>query len=504
MINEDRKFLDLDHVGDHIISQDDRAMFNEAVRCYQIGSHRAAVILAWCVTADCLYRRIDELATEGDGTAQKARQDLQPVIGTASYEENLITQAKICELFDEYEEKCLRFARDTRSKSAHPTGVIPSAEVVRNIFHICSQIVLCRDGYRGMSFIRQFVITKLEDRHLFSDKNRISDACRHYAMKVPERIYPQFAQIATEHVNVCTSHWKTNALTFFSHLLENSGDEVAKKIAKKFQPIESTNRPLFSILVGLDHREALWDMHVRNQAKAYLREALKTGKIDEYEFNAYANICAINGLDDLDNQLLLTRFSVFSEKLAKHKYFQERRGEDILTLVLESLEDSEARDQIVKGIPDITGSEIFGSSQEKTDKLIDILLKENWHDDDVSIIFKRGTDWSAPLKIAFLKRTRDFLMECSEDHPDDIFVVFEVANSILYSVPNVIPSEFENTLKEIVDGRLKPSWRDPPRELYNVFVRQIDLIRTQHSSHLSILADLGLNGLGSDAQGSDE
>ena len=64
MITEDRKFLDLDHVCDQIVSQDDRAMFNEAIRCYQIGSHRAAVILAWCVTADCLYRRIDELANE--------------------------------------------------------------------------------------------------------------------------------------------------------------------------------------------------------------------------------------------------------------------------------------------------------------------------------------------------------------------------------------------------------------------------------------------------------
>ena len=185
MITEDRKFLDLDHVCDQIVSQDDRAMFNEAIRCYQIGSHRAAVILAWCVTADCLYRRIDDLANEGDGVAQQARNDLRSVVGQACYEENLIVQAKKCELFDDYEEKCLRFARDTRSKCAHPTGVIPSAEAVRNIFHICSQTVLCRDGYRGMSFVRQFVQSKLDDRHLFTDKNRVQEACRYYFGMVP-------------------------------------------------------------------------------------------------------------------------------------------------------------------------------------------------------------------------------------------------------------------------------------------------------------------------------
>ena len=168
MITEDRKFLDLDHVCDEIISQDDRAMFSEAIRCYQIGSHRAAIILAWCVTADCLYRRIDELATEGDGGS--ALNDLKQHLGTAKYEEQLISQAKKCDLFDDYEEKCLRFARDTRSKCAHPTGVIPSAEAVRNILHICSQTVLCREGYRGISFVTQFVKIKLDDRHIFSEK----------------------------------------------------------------------------------------------------------------------------------------------------------------------------------------------------------------------------------------------------------------------------------------------------------------------------------------------
>lgn len=80
---EERRFLDLDHICDQIIDDSDRNMFNEAIRCYQIGSHRAAVILAWSVTADCLFRRIGDLAAENDGGAQAAKTALHAVENTA-------------------------------------------------------------------------------------------------------------------------------------------------------------------------------------------------------------------------------------------------------------------------------------------------------------------------------------------------------------------------------------------------------------------------------------
>ena len=64
MFREAQKFLDLDMMGQAIVDEGDRSLFQEAVQCYQIGSHRAAVILTWCATADCLRRRIDDLALE--------------------------------------------------------------------------------------------------------------------------------------------------------------------------------------------------------------------------------------------------------------------------------------------------------------------------------------------------------------------------------------------------------------------------------------------------------
>ena len=491
MITEDRKFLDLDHVCDQIVSQDDRAMFNEAIRCYQIGSHRAAVILAWCVTADCLYRRIDDLANEGDGVAQQARNDLRSVVGQACYEENLIVQAKKCELFDDYEEKCLRFARDTRSKCAHPTGVIPSAEAVRNIFYICSQTVLCRDGYRGMSFVRQFVQSKLDDRHLFTDKNRVQEACRYYFGKVPERIRPQFSACSADHVRSGVSlQWKQNAFRFFKELINSSSDELALKISQKFQPIESIDRTVFSVFVGIDERNNLWDGHSRSQAKAHLRDALKTGRIDSFEFDSYGNLCALCDFKVEDQDLFKERFSLIAEHLSQHPVLIFRRRSEILSLITEAMKDDQHRQQIFKGVAWLVSGDLFMQESEEITRFVDELIESDWREENVSDLFLMCSDWSDILKVHLLKKSERFFEECSEDFPDDLVQLFDAANSLISSNPSMLPSEFEVAIKGIIDGDQNTVWFDDKGSAFRTFVGQIDLIRTQHGVHLPVLSSL--------------
>lgn len=493
MFNEDRKFLDLDHLCDQIISQDDRAMFDEAIKCYQIGSHRAAVILAWCVTADCLYRRIDELANEGDGIAQQARAELTRFEGTASYEEKLISEAKKCELFDDYEQKCLRFVRDTRSKCAHPTGVIPSAEAVRNIFHICSQTVLCRDGYRGMSYIRHFVQTKLADRYLFNDKNRIEEACRYYFAKVPQRIQPQFAACSAEHVRSgVNTIWKNNALCFFRELITNSPDELALKIAQKFQPIESIDNTLYSVFVGIDPRETLWDEHTRTQAKAHLRDALKTGIVDSNVFYSFANLCVSSELETDDKDLFKDRFSIFAENISQHASLLDRRSLEIQSIIVESIKDDQYRQRIFRGMTWLVPGRLFMQESEEAEQFINELIESDWQEDDIRELFLISTDWSDLLKVHLLRKSERFLQECSEDFPDDIIQLFEVANSLLVSNPSILPNEFEVSLKRIVEKDQSVVWFEEEGTAYRSFIGQIDLIRTQHGAHLPILSALAL------------
>jgi hypothetical protein len=489
---ESKRFLDLDHLADQVLSQDDRAMFVEAIQCYQIGSHRAAVILAWSVTADCLYRRIDELATDGDGTASKALGDLLPHKGTASYEEQLLTQCKKCDLFDDYEEKCLRFARDTRSKCAHPTGVLPSAEAVRNILHICSQTVLCREGYRGIAFIKQLIEVKLDDRYFFSEENRIANLCRYYYQKVPERLHPQFAAIASERVGGSTPQWKSNTCTFFAELYSASSVDVAQKLAQKFQAVEALDQRFYSVLVGLDRRASTWNEHVRKSAQAALRNALKTGRVDEFEFNSYGNLCALEGITADDNELFRARFSLLAQRLAQHVFLQELRSAELVAFLIDSLEDEDIRYQIIAGMKELLGSSIFAVSEADTDRVLDILLESDWHDDSVSTLFNSSTGWSSSLKLSLLKKTKQYLLHCSEELPDYIFVVFEVAYEILGSNPTTLPNEFEIALRDLVDGAEAADWFTAKGEVYANFIGQLDLLRTRQGAHLTILPNLTL------------
>jgi hypothetical protein len=498
MNTEDRKFLDLDHVCDQILNPDDRAMFNEAVRCYQIGSHRAAIILAWCATADCLYRRIDELASEVDEEAKNARKVLKQQKGKVSYEETLITQAKKCELFDDYEEKSLRFARDTRSKCAHPTGVVPSAETVRHIFHTCSQTVLCRNGYRGMSFIKHFINTKLDDRHLFSDKNNVSDTCKYYFDKVPVRIRPQFASIFAERVsngNVwdkCSLYWKANVLQFFRELMNNSSSDLAAKISQKFHSIESVDRLLFSVLVGLDNRENIWDDHTRNQAKAHLRDNLASGKVDQYVFQSYATLCSILEFEENDAQIFKERFSLFSKFISQHNLLQQNRRADLLSIIVDSIKDVEYRQQALVGVSYLVSTELFSEETDEIDQFVNVLIEGDWREDALSNLFLTCPDWHNPLKSSFLKRSREFLEACSEDYSEDVIILFDIADRLLYNNPMLVPPQFESTVKGLIEEDIKINWFEERGDTWRNFVGQVDLIKSRHGSQLTILSALSL------------
>jgi hypothetical protein len=493
MLSEDKKFLDLDHLCDSIISQDDRAMFLEAIRCYQVGSHRAAVILAWCVTAECLYRRIDDLANEGDGVANNAKVAIQNVAGMASYEENLIAKAKECELFDDYDEKCLRFARDTRSKCAHPTGVVPSAEAVRHILHICSQVVLCRAGYRGMSFVRNFVGTKLNDQHLFPDPTKASEVSNYYIAKVPTRLHAQFAsELVTRITQSTTAHFRPNTIRFFEQLVTQSNEETAKRIFQKLEGLVATDIVLHSVFVGLETREHVLDAPVRSQAKNHLRDNLKQGPVEKSVFHSFANLCAIGSFDHEDSALVQSRFAAISESLSNHSLLLDRKRTELLVIVNQTIGNSSLQVSIFKGLLKLGPSQLFDGETQKVDELISALIASDWQDEDVKQLWNSSSTWSNTLKSRLLRQSESYLLECSEDFPETVLPLLEAAEKLISDNVTLLPDEFEETIANVVNGVIHVDWYQLAGEAFRSFVGQVDLLRTRHQGKLPKLAALTL------------
>jgi len=480
---EERRFLDLDHVCDQIPDENDRKMFGEAIRCYQIGSHRAAVILTWCVTADCLSRRIDELASENDGVAQAARTSLHQVENTARYEEVLITQARQCDLVDDYDEKCLRFARDTRSKCAHPTGVIPSAEAVRHILHICSQIVLSRNGFRSISFVKEFVTIKLKDRHLFSNRPRIEADCRYFLEKVPERVRVQFGAEIARNYNGSDSVWLNNVLIFLRHLFVSSNSRFLVDVARKLQSIESQDRHIFSVIVGLTNQEGVWEIQEVNQSKAYLREALSSGRVDPVVFHSFGNLCALSSIEENDEDLFKARFSLLINHISSHKFLQETCGAMIISLVTGALDE----EQIRNGLAEFSSLEfVFADeSSEKNKLFINALIQADWRDQNIVSTWQQVSSWAPPLLAALLSLSSEYLSECSEDFPDDVLVLFEAVTTLAQRAPGLIDGTFEQSIMDVLEARLEPTWYSESGVSYLNFIGQTKLLQERYTALFS-------------------
>jgi hypothetical protein len=141
---------------------------------------------------------------------------------------------------------------------------------------------------------------------------------------------------------------------------------------------------------------------------------------------------------------------------------------------------------------------------EKNDSFIEALIRGNWQDENISKTWQSANSWSVYLQTALLKKAEHYLFECSEDTPDDLLVVFEVVESLIKRAPNVLPDEFESTIKKIIDHDPKPSWFEERGKAFRAFIGQIKLLQTRHSSILTIIATLTLPDLPLETEDEEE
>lgn len=497
MYREENKFLDLDIVAERIVNSGDRDMFREAIKCYHIGSHRAAVILAWMATADCLKRRLVELKREGDSVARDAVDNvLAPLDGQALYEENLIAQSKKCELFDDYEEKCLRFARDTRSKCAHPSGVNPSAEAVRHILEICSQVVLCRKGYRGIPFVRNVVTVQFDDLYFLSYEPRIKETCLDIINKVPMRLWYLFTILAAEERPEAIGEiWRNNAHIFFKNLLEECRDDsLANQIANGMQGFEEKAQDFFALLVGLDVRVGkFWGRQKRDQARARLASTslFQLAQAKQQEIESWAFICAQDGLEDNDLDLLRQKIGVLSKHFPKE--FLQARSVELYKLLVEMTEDDNLSTQAALALGNLLPSPLGqepDAALENNDSppgtRIERILKQaiqRLETEKYRSLFENVKSWRDNILIGFLELSEDFLWKCGENNPDDIYCLFDATSELLERNPLRIPNKFNEAIKSVLEGQIHSEWRSVDSEAGNNFKGSLELLFTRYPSN---------------------
>ena len=506
MLREAQKFLDLDMMGQAIVDEGDRSLFQEAVQCYQIGSHRAAVILTWCATADCLRRRIYDLALEGDALAQQFRDELRAVEGQSCYEQNLIAAARKCELIDDYEERALKFARDTRSQSAHPTGLIPSAEAVRHILHLCVQSVLARRGYRGMGFVKNVVTVQFDDPHFLPNENKAEEYCRAIAARVPSRLWPQFVGIAVQERPGHNSEiWLKNAATFFRVLLAQASDFDAQHIAPAFQGFEAGDPDFFAILVGLDSRVTkFWDGQKRAQARARLIEA-SAARMTAEQVHSWATICAADGIDGADRALLEQKFAAISRFLANEGLFIVARRTELTDLTSKMLLDSTTAGQAAVGLTRLLSTQLFDRRSDALQVIVEAIVERFTRDQRYRVLMDSVKLWPTAMLVTLLERTELLLNQCSEDNPDDVLIVFDAATEIARREPIEMPDAFSDVINRVLRKELLSDWSEEESVVGEMFRRQLRLLLEQHESAFPYIDKATIVGeQGEDTVGNDD
>lgn len=144
---------DLSDLKERILDYRSKIQFNEAVRAFQSGAFRAAIVQTWITVEADLISKIRDLADGGNKEAKKLIDDLdskienQNVIALQKFESNLLDEVRKMQMLTPREQEELTRIKKDRDVCAHPAFEIsgelftPSSELAR--VHLASAVDNC-------------------------------------------------------------------------------------------------------------------------------------------------------------------------------------------------------------------------------------------------------------------------------------------------------------------------------------------------------------------------
>ncbi len=159
----------------------DGVLFDEAVRCFEQGAHRAAVVMTWLAVAEGLRYRF-KVAAERDPELTSLLEELvQLEKERYAIDGFLLDKAKKHELISDHEHRDLAHIRDQRNRYGHPGGASPSRTQVLAALDTAVHTVLSRPAQHRKEWATALVRRAASDRTFFP---RDPDALRRYAHEI--------------------------------------------------------------------------------------------------------------------------------------------------------------------------------------------------------------------------------------------------------------------------------------------------------------------------------
>ncbi len=249
------------------------------------------------------------------------------------------------------------------------------------------------------------------------------------------------------------------------------------------QGFEAHASEFFAALVGLDRRVTrFWDKQKRDQARARLAN-IPLPQVKDYEVVSWSTICEQDGFEKDDLELIRNRIHILSKYFPKG--FLEARRKELFEVVAEMSEDDTLANRAASALDNLLCSPLADSSDSNSKRVIKQVIERFITNEKYRKILSKITDWKDSILIQFLESTEDFILECNEDNSDDIYILFEAASELAKRNPLLVPSEFYETVKAILQGSIQGEWRTEDSVVGEIFKGQLELLLERYSSAFS-------------------
>ncbi len=311
--------------------------------------------------------------------------------------------------------------------------------------------------------------------------------CQEIIARVPERLWSQFIKIAADQRAASyTETWRENAHQFFQQLLKQAGDSMINELATSMQLFEPNAPEFFDTLVGIDSRVARsWDHHKRSQIRARLRQTSAV-KMRSDEIHSWAILCAQDGFEPEDLELLQDKFTILARFLGREEELLQNRRIPIIQLIEQLIQADITSSTTASGCKYLFPTVLFEQDEsdefaQTTTSIVDEIIRRFLRYDKHRELAEDVRKWATPLIVQFLKATQLFWLECSEDNPDDVALPFAAREELENRNPLAIPPEFQNTIGLILKGTLLSEWLS--EESYSGEIFRTQLTDSDFNAH---------------------
>ena len=157
---------DMEELLGRIDRKSSRDYMSEALRCYNNAAHRACIVLASIAVFDDLRAKLGDLS-KVNSKAKLLHKEIEKRAGAQDvYETYLCDQLTTNKLVDAAQSLKLQLIRDLRNKSAHPSGLHPSAEEARFVFFEAVDKFLSRPSLQTTDAVDSLVL-RLSEANFF-------------------------------------------------------------------------------------------------------------------------------------------------------------------------------------------------------------------------------------------------------------------------------------------------------------------------------------------------